>query len=229
MVYSGRAAVASMAGGRQSKRGVQRGRRTMRRGSLAFAALVLIGGAALAAGGDALTVTGSRVNVRAGPSTDTQVLTQVSRDQQVIERGRQGEWVQVELPDRGGEQGWIHGSLLAPVATQADRNGVPEPAVGPSAAELAGVRRFRASVDYLNKRAQQVAGVDLFTGVEPAGAGAVQVSTTDAWHTVPPAGQRSYLNTLVARWAAAKGGTDPVSVQIVGPDGSVVMEKSSGE
>lgn len=202
----------------------------MRLGSLAFAALVLFGGTTWAASGDTLIVTGSRVNVRAGPSTDTQVMTQVSRDQQVIERERRNEWVQVELTDRGGQQGWIHGSLLEPAAgAGTGQANVPEPAASPDAAELAGVRRFQASVDYLNQRAQQVAGVDLFTGVESAGAGAVQVGTTDAWHTMPPAGQRSYLNTLVARWAAAKGGAEPVSVQIVGPDGSVVMEKTSGE
>lgn len=202
----------------------------MRLGSLAFAALVLLGGTTWAASGDTLIVTGSRVNVRAGPSTDTQVMTQVSRDQQVIERGRRNEWVQVELTDAEGQQGWIHESLLSPAAEPGtSQANVPEPAASPDAAELAGVRRFQASVDYLNQRAQQVAGVDLFTGVESAGAGAVQVNTTDAWHTMPPAGQRSYLNTLVARWAAAKGGAEPVSVRIVGPDGSVVMEKTSGE
>lgn len=202
----------------------------MRLGSLAFAALVLLSGTSWAASGDTLIVTGSRVNVRAGPSTDAQVMTQVARDQQVVERGRRDEWVQVELTDTEGQQGWIHGSLLAPAAESGTgQANVPEPAASPDAAELAGVRRFQASVDYLNQRAQQVAGVDLFTGVESAGAGAVQVNATDAWHTMPPAGQRSYLNTLVARWAAAKGGAEPVSVRIVGPDGSVVMEKSSGE
>jgi uncharacterized protein YraI len=198
----------------------------MRLGSLAFAALVLSGGTAWAASGDTLVVTGSRVNVRAGPGTDTQVTTQVSRDQQVIERDRQGEWLRVEIAGSAGAEGWIHSSLLAPAPGQTTTIAAPDPAAGPSAGDLAGVQQFRASVDYLNKRALQVAGVDLFTGVEAAGAGAVRVSTTDAWNTMPPAGQRSYLNTLVDRWMAAKGGSEPASVQIVDPSGNVVMEKT---
>lgn len=198
----------------------------MRLGSLAFAALVLSGGTAWAASGDTLLVTGSRVNVRAGPGTNTQVTTQVSRDQQVIERDRQGEWLRVEIAGSAGAEGWIHSSLLAPAPGQTTTIAAPDPAAGPSAGDLAGVQQFRASVDYLNKRALQVAGVDLFTGVEAAGAGAVRVSTTDAWNTMPPAGQRSYLNTLVDRWMAAKGGSEPASVQIVDPSGNVVMEKT---
>jgi uncharacterized protein YgiM (DUF1202 family) len=198
----------------------------MRLGSLAFSCLVLLGGTAWAATGDTLVVTGSRVNVRGGAGTDTVVVTQVSRDQQVVERGRQGEWVMVEIVGTGGAQGWIHSSLLAPAPVAATTIAAPEPAAGPGAGDLAGMQRFRASVDYLNKRALQVAGVDLFTGVEPAGAGAVRVGTTDAWNTMPPAGQRSYLNTLVDRWMAAKGGSEPASVQIVDPSGNVVMEKT---
>jgi hypothetical protein len=198
----------------------------MRLGILALAGLVLSGGTAWAADGDTLVVTGSRVNVRAGPGTHAEVMTQVVRDQQVVERGREGEWVMVEILGGGVEGwGWIYGSLLEPAPATATTVAAPEPAAGPSAGDLAGVRQFRASVDYLNKRALQVAGVDLFTGVEPAGGGAVRVSTTDAWGTMPPAGQRSYLNTLVDRWMAAKG-SPPASVQIVDPNGNVIMEKA---
>jgi hypothetical protein len=121
--------------------------------------------------------------------------------------------------------GWIYGPLLEPAPATATTVAAPEPAAGPSAGDLAGVQQFRASVDYLNKRALQVAGVDLFTGVEPAGGGAVRVGTTDAWGTMPPAGQRSYLNTLVDRWMAAKG-SPPASVQIVDSSGNVIMEKA---
>ena len=197
----------------------------MRLGILALAGLVLSGGTAWAADGDTLIVTGSRVNVRAGPGTHAEVMTQVVRDQQVIERGREGEWVMVEIAGSGGAEGWIHGSLVDPAPAMATTVAAPEPAAGPSAGDLAGVQQFRASVDYLNKRALQVAGVDLFTDVEPAGGGAVRVSTTDAWGTMPPAGQRSYLNTLVDRWMAAKGSA-PASVQIVDPNGNVIMEKA---
>lgn len=101
-----------------------------------------------------------------------------------------------------------------------------EPAAAPLAGDLAGLAQFRESVSYLNSRAVAVGGVDLFTGVEPLGGGTVQVATTDAWTTVPPAGQESYVNTLVDRWAAARGGEGPARVQVVNPRGAVVMERT---
>jgi hypothetical protein len=88
------------------------------------------------------------------------------------------------------------------------------------------LQRFRDSVDYLNSRATAVAGADLFTEVEPLGDGAVQVGATAAWAALPPAGQRSYANTLLDRWAAASGRADQVKVQIVDDDGQVLMEES---
>ncbi len=242
----------------------------MRLGRLAFAGLMLFGGAAWAATGDALVVTGDGVNVRYGPGTDAGVKMRIYRNQQVIELERQGDWVRAEIAGTGGEEGWIHGSLLEPpggapaaapavaaapepapapapapeTATapspepQAPANemaavepsvpepaATPEPAVGP-ALDLPGLEQFRESVDYLNSRAQAVAGVELFTGVEARSEDVVQVTATDAWSTIPPAGQRSYLNTLVDRWAAAKGDGGAASVQIVDADGHVVMERT---
>jgi hypothetical protein len=97
-----------------------------------------------------------------------------------------------------------------------------------AAAEIESVdlQRFRDSVAYLNSRSQVVAGVDLFTEVEPLGGGAVQVGATDAWANVPPAGQRSYANALLERWAAATGRADQLSVQIVDQGGQVLMQES---
>jgi uncharacterized protein YgiM (DUF1202 family) len=101
-------------------------------------------------------------------------------------------------------------------------------AIAPAAApevEAVDLQRFRDSVEYLNSRALEVAGVDLFTEVEPLGGGAVQVGATDAWATIPPAGQRSYANTLLDRWAAT-GRPGPIKVQIVDASGQVLMEES---
>jgi hypothetical protein len=71
-----------------------------------------------------------------------------------------------------------------------------------------------------------VAGVDLFTDVESAGGGVVQVAATEAWSSIPPAGQASYANTLLDRWAAARGYGGAVSVQIVASDGTVLLERT---
>jgi hypothetical protein len=110
--------------------------------------------------------------------------------------------------------------------------GVAAPAPGaiaPGAAaeiEALDLQRFRDSVAYLNSRSQSLAGVDLFTEVEPLGGGAVQVGATDAWADIPPASQRSYANALLERWAAATGRADQLTVQIVDQGGQVIMEES---
>jgi hypothetical protein len=84
----------------------------MRRVAFALAC-ILLSGPALGATGDVLTVLGDHVNVRAGPGTDSGVVMQVSRNQRVVEIGRQGDWVHVEITGAGGATGWIHDSLVA--------------------------------------------------------------------------------------------------------------------
>jgi len=103
--------------------------------------------------------------------------------------------------------------------------GAVAPAAGPAdAADAAELARFRDSVDYLNSRSASVAGVDLFDGVEAVGNGVVQVGATDAWSSIPPASQQSYVNTLLDRWGAARGYKGPLAVQIVDSDGKVLLE-----
>ncbi|MGH6919920.1 MAG: hypothetical protein ACREJ0_19710, partial [Geminicoccaceae bacterium] len=86
--------------------------------------------------------------------------------------------------------------------------------------------RFRDEVEYFNERAVAVAGVDLFTGVEPLGEGGVQVVTTEAWATMSEPGQQSYLNALFGRWRAAAGAGQPLRLEIIDPSGALMMEKS---
>ena len=100
-----------------------------------------------------------------------------------------------------------------------------EPAAGPTdAADAAELARFRDSVDYLNSRSTSIAGVDLFDQVKAVGDGVVQVGATDAWSSIPPGNQQSYANTLLDRWAAARGYSGAAVVQIVGPNGKVLLE-----
>jgi pyruvate/2-oxoglutarate dehydrogenase complex dihydrolipoamide acyltransferase (E2) component len=101
----------------------------------------------------------------------------------------------------------------------------PAPAAGPAAARLRGIEQFRENVSYLNSRALEVAGIELFTAVEAVGSDVVRVHATEAWANVPPGGQESFLSTLLDRWLAAKGGA-PASVQIANVLGEVVNEKS---
>jgi hypothetical protein len=119
---------------------------TMRRMTVAFACTLLLSGQALGAVGDVLTVIGDRVNVRSEPSTDSEVRTQVSRNQRLVEIARQGDWVHAQISGTAGADGWIHGSLIAPpdgepLVPAAPRQGLadeattpPSAAAGPAAA-----------------------------------------------------------------------------------------------
>jgi Bacterial SH3 domain len=210
---------------------------------------LLVAGTALAAQGDALLVTGSNVNVRAGPSTAAGILARVGVDEPAIERRRQGEWVEVELPNQD-VLGWIHGSLLDSAETRASaaprqRQGaagevaalelgstgvgagegaaIPVATAEESAASPLG--RFRREVEHFNDRAVAAAGIDLFTGVAPLDEGGVQVVTTDAWAFMSEPGQRSYLNALFERWQRVAG-PGQARLQIVDANGALMMEKS---
>lgn len=229
---------------------------------MAFAAAfnLLLGGPAFAAAGDPLTVIGDGVNVRSGPGSEHSIRLQVSRNRQLVEIERQGDWVHVEIAAAGGSDGWIHGSLVAPpggeplvpeaagaepavagdpapgsvedlsdAATKRKVDPLAPEGIAPGAAadiDPVDLQRFRDSVAYLNSRSMSVGGFELFTEVEPLGGGAVQVGATDAWASIPPAGQLSYANTLLDRWAAATGRSDQVKVQIVDHSGQVLMEES---
>jgi hypothetical protein len=86
--------------------------------------------------------------------------------------------------------------------------------------------RFHANIADLNERALDAAGADLFSEIETVSDEVVHVGTTTAWAAVPPAGQRSYLNSLLDYWVAAKGGEGPAVVRIVDQDDQVLLEKS---
>ena len=101
-----------------------------------------------------------------------------------------------------------------PIRKPGDQSRVPTELVLASSPEVAGIdveamEHFRDSVSYLNTRAWSVAGIKLFSEIEPIGGGVVQVKTTSEWFDVPEIGQASYLNTLVDRWASAKADGAP--------------------
>jgi hypothetical protein len=172
----------------------------------------------------------------------------VHRDQLVVELQREGSWVRAEIAGTGGQEGWIHSSLLAPPAgspepasestpapepTDAAAAAAPEPPVplpiepaAGSAGDLGELARFRETVSYLNERAAALAGAELFAEVRPGPEGAMRVFATETWSGLPPGGRQSYANTLVDRWAAAKESAGPAVLQIVDPSGEVVMEKT---
>jgi uncharacterized protein YgiM (DUF1202 family) len=214
----------------------------MNRAAVVGSCMALLARSALAAPGDDLVVAADAVNVRAGPGKEYRVRLQVDRNRPAIELAREGEWVRVELTG-SDVQGWIHQSLLE-VSSRAQPAVAPAPGVlpdpsvqrsSPSAepaqaapvAESEALAQFRSSIDMLNERALAAAGVELFSGVEPAGDGAVRVHVTEAWAMVPEAGQTSYTNALFGHWQAVADSPEPLRVQVVDPSGTVVSEKST--
>jgi Bacterial SH3 domain len=186
--------------------------------------MALLATAALAAPGDALVVTADVVNVRTGPGTGNPVLFHAARDQQVVELTRDGDWIQVHVPDQAAD-GWIHQSLLE--AVQPAPNEPPEAPASSRASSISeALALFRNNVTELNARALAAAGVALFAGAEPADGGAVQVMVTEAWDLIPEAGQESYTNALFDHWRAVAVGGEQPRLQVVDPSGTVVSEKS---
>ena len=115
-----------------------------------FVATLALATAALGAPGDALRIAARNVNVRAGPSLGAEAILQLDRGHRVVELGRDGAWVNVELPDRGGRHGWIHGTLVLPAAAEpapaADRHRAPAEARGDDHREMVEVQVRSANV-----------------------------------------------------------------------------------
>ena len=118
-----------------------------------------------------------------------------------------------------------------PIRNPGDQSRVPTELVLASSPDVVGIdieamESFRDSVSYLNSRAWDVAGIKLFSEIEPIGGGVVQVKTTDEWFDVPSIGQTSYLNTLVDRWSSAKADGAPAGVMLVDPKGDLLMHQT---
>ncbi len=292
-------------------------------GPLVFLLTIVFSGlfsveAAMAASGDRLMIAGDNVNLRRGPGSEHEIKRQLSRNQNVIEIGREADWHHVEVVGSAGLLGWVHRSLLlkgkdaadsrpvaaapatvpdlspkapvkvrkafqdqgtpgpepanqladpdvvleqmrgyverreklpkdpatprvghsgreiispVPIRNPGDQSRVPTELVLASSTEVAGINleameHFRDSVSYLNSRAWSVAGIKLFSEIEPIGGGVVQVKTTDDWFEVPKIGQTSYLNTLVDRWSSAKADGAPAGVMLVDPKGDLLMHQT---
>jgi hypothetical protein len=147
---------------------------TMRLARLVGGLGAVLAGTALAAQGDALLVSGSNVNVRAGPSIEAGILARVGVDEPAIERRRQGQWVEVELPGQN-VLGWIHDSLLAvapgkaaPEAGQSQseqsRDEQPQPA--DAAEQIAAIQPAAADAGTSDAGTTDVATVHALDGEE---------------------------------------------------------------
>lgn len=118
-----------------------------------------------------------------------------------------------------------------PIRKPGDQSRVPTELVLASSGVLdisdpEAMETFRDSVSYLNNRAWSVAGIKLFSEIEPIGGGVVQVKTTNDWYEVPTIGQKSYLNTLLDRWSSAKADGGPAGIMLVDAAGELLMHQT---
>jgi uncharacterized protein YgiM (DUF1202 family) len=133
--------------------------------------------AALAAPGDIHRVTGADVvNLRAGPSDESNIRGRVEAGDEVIELTRDGNWVGVRvLPT--GEEGWIYGGLMERVAASGL---MPGDAAAWSGRD-AGFMQLSESFDHLIRRFNGDLGYRMVDDVVQTGDGVLQVTPTPAW------------------------------------------------
>lgn len=139
-------------------------------------------------------------------------------------------------PDPAGGDSPIPTTAAAPLPEPPRDAGTGPPEDGPtdtamvapprSTAPEAGLTGFDADIKALNALERSAAGQDVFSGIVSVNGREVDVGVTAAWDSLPPIGQRSYLDSLLDSWVAATGGSGPAAVRIVDESGQVLLEKS---
>lgn len=187
------------------------GRRARALGVVATAAMLAMPAAAAAATGDTLRVVGERVNLRAGPSDGANVRSQVIQGEQLLELQRSGSWYGVRVL-RTGEEGWIFGDLVEPVAASTLGGG--------SAAEPAGgFAELSRDFDWLMGNLTQRYGFPLFASVRPDGGEALEATLTPQWLRAGSADEHLMAAIAVHQmWKNHQNGA-PVRVVLLEPDG----------
>ena len=133
-------------------------------------ALILSSGLAQASPGDLHRISGERVNLRAAPSDEAAIRSQVVAGQQLLEVRREGGWLGVRvLPT--GEEGWVFANLTEPLAKS---QLLSAPVANPLTSLSDSFARLIASIgDQL--------GYPLIAAAEPAANGALRVRASEAW------------------------------------------------
>lgn len=176
------------------------------------AALALVAtSAASAATGDTLRVVAERVNLRAGPSDNANVRSQILQGEQVLELRRDGNWYGVRVL-RTGEEGWMFGNLLEPLSPSA---------LGAVAAvePTSGFRELAPDFDRLLGNLSQRYGFPLFASVVQAGGNRLELTVSPQWLRAGSADEHLLAATAVYEmWKNHQNGA-PVEVVMLEPGG----------
>jgi hypothetical protein len=186
----------------------------MRIGAIAAVGILTLTAAAPAANaavGDTLRVVGERVNLRAGPSDDANVRSQILQGEQVLELRRDGNWYGVRVL-RTGEEGWMFGDLLEPIAPTTL---VPQPVRIPSA----GFGELAPDFDRLLGNLAQRHGFPLFESVRQQGTNTLQLTLSPQWLRAGSADEHLLAATAVYEMWKNHQNSAPVVVEMLEPGG----------
>ena len=192
---------------------------------LATLTVALLGGAALAAPGDIHRVAGADVvNLRAGPSDESNIRGRVDQGDEVIELTGEGNWVGVRVLDTG-EEGWIFGGLLERVAQSGLLPGDP----GLMDEGDGGFLQLSEGFDRLIRRINRGLGYRMVEQAAAVGDGVLQVTPTAAW--LRAASRDSHLMAALAfyqMWKNHQNGR-PVTMVMTDDQGADYIRIADGD
>ena len=190
--------------------------------SLILAAGVLGATAAAAAPGDIYRVTGERVNLRAGPSDSANVRGQVLGGEQLLELRRDGNWYGVRVL-RTGEEGWIFGNLIEPVATSTLQG-------GEGGVASAGFGDLSRDFDRLMGALTQRYGFSLFDRVTPTGGDTLEVQMTEDWLRAGSRDEHLLAAAAIYQMWKNHQNSAPVRVVMLDPQGKryITIDETQG-
>lgn len=188
------------------------------RGYLTVVAVGFMATAAAAAPGDLHRVTAELVNLRAGPSDETNVRTRVEGGDELLELRRDGNWLGVRVLETG-EEGWIYGELVERVAT----SGLGEDEAS------AGFMELSANFDQVIRRINGQLGYPMITDVSQVDNETLRVTPSARWLR---AGSRdAHLMAATAIYEMWKNhqNSAPVTVELLDTDGEPYITIDDGD
>jgi uncharacterized protein YgiM (DUF1202 family) len=179
---------------------------------------VAFAGAALAGPGDVYKVTGERVNLRAGPSDQAAVRTQVLQGEDLIELTQQGRWLGVRVA-RTGDEGWIYGDLVRRVAQSTLGRRV----------SAAGFGKYSRDFDGLVEAINGELGFPMVAALDQGANNTLRVTPTQEW--MLGTGRDAKLYAAVAlhqMWRNVSGRPANVAMLLNGAPFLTVTDTSTG-
>ena len=164
----------------------------------------------LAATGDTLRVAGERINLRAGPSDNATVRSQILQGEQLLELQRDGNWYGVRVL-RTGEEGWVFGNLIEPLATTTLR--------AEAGTATAGFGELSPGFDRLMGHLTQRYGFPLFEKVHPANGNTLEATLTTQWLRAGSGDEHLLAAAAIYEMWKNHQNNGPVRVILLQPDG----------